>query len=263
MSKAIFHLPFNGNNYNLENLKNQSKIAILVHILYEDLINEILNKTNNIPVKYDLFLSTDSTINATYINEIIKAKSLANFYEIKIYENKGRNIFPFFLQIKARIKNYKYICHLHTKKSTFPYFVDEWRKYLYNNLLGNTIIISEIITDFENNDKLGFIFPETFHKVMIEYKTEITQKDKYFIKHFLKKLKLNKSLRLEEQEEFPIGNMFWAKTDSIHQIFYFNLEREIQLKNQLDANLIYGIERIWLYLVELNGYFYKKIFKHF
>ena len=42
------------------------------------------------------------------------------------------------------IKKYKYFCHLHTKKFSSLKFGDEWRYYLYENLLGNHIIISAI-----------------------------------------------------------------------------------------------------------------------
>ena len=262
LSKAIFHLPFNGCNYNLEKLRNGTKIAVQVHIFYENLINEIINKTNNIPVNFDLYLSTDSLIKAIHIEEIIQKHSLANNYEIKIYENKGRDVLPFLLQIRKHIKKYKYICHLHTKKTSFVSFGDEWRQYLFNNLLGNKEIISEILTDLENNEKLGFIFPESFHKVIIEYETEVTEKDKFFISYLLKKI--NKSLRIGEQIEFPVGNMFWAKGESIHQIFNIDITNEIPTENnQVDGTILHGIERIWLYLVKLNGYSYKKIFKHF
>ena len=54
LSKAIFNISYNNNNYNLNYLKVETKIAIQAHIYYEDLISEIINKINNIPVKYDL-----------------------------------------------------------------------------------------------------------------------------------------------------------------------------------------------------------------
>ena len=66
--------------------------------------------------------------------------------------------------MKTKFKFYKYICHIHTKKSlNEPETGALWRNYLFNNLLGNKEIISEILYDFENNEKLGFIFPETFY----------------------------------------------------------------------------------------------------
>ena len=36
-------------------------------------------------------------------------------------------------------------------------------------MLGNSNIISEIITELENKENLGFIYPETFYKVLLTY----------------------------------------------------------------------------------------------
>ena len=262
LSKAIFHLPYIEKNYNLGNLLgNESKIAIQVHAYYEDLINDIINITNNIPVKFDLYISTTSMNKSIIIKENIKRKSRANNYEVKIYENKGRDVYPFLMQIKDKFKKYKYICHLHTKKTKFVSFGEEWRNFLYKNLLGNKEIISEILTDFENNDKLGFIFPEAFHKVNVQYGTGLTKIDQFYMNYILKKM--NKSFRVGKQIEFPHGDMFWAKVASNYQIFTLNLTNEIpKEENQIDGTIMHGIERIWLYLVKLNGYFYKKIFKY-
>ena len=220
LSKAIFNLSYYDKDYKLNNLENICKIAIQVHVFYEDLINEIINKTNNIPIKYDLYISTNSDIKKNIIEKNIKKYSNANNYEIKIFENKGRDILPFLSQLQNNIKKYKYICHIHTKKTKFTNFGDEWRNYLYNNLLGNKDIVSEILSDFEMNDKLGIIFPEAFYKVLTTYKPEITKLDIFYMNYLLKQL--TKSCRIGKKIEFPIGNMFWGKINSIYQIFDLN-----------------------------------------
>ena len=63
---------------------------------------------------------------------------------------------------------------------------------------------------------------------------------------------------------FPSGNMFWAKVKAVHQIFSVRLKKFYpEEKNQTNVTIMHAIERIWLYLVKLNGYYYKKIFYHF
>ena len=79
------------------------------------------------------------------------------------------------LNIKV-IKNYKYFCHIHIKKTNFTDFGDGLRKNLLENLLGSIDIVSEILTDYENNDKLGFIFPENYYKVIIRIWRRIDKK---------------------------------------------------------------------------------------
>jgi lipopolysaccharide biosynthesis protein len=264
LSKAIFHIPY-VTNYNLEISKNECIIAVQAHIYYEEFINDIINKTNNIPVKFDLYISTDSENKRYIIEEKIRKKSMAKYYQIKVYEKEGTDTVPFLLQSQQIIKRYKYICHLHTKKNNleiFENFYQELLEYLFNNLLGSNLIISEILNDFEKNDKLGFIFPETFHKVLLQYQVILTKKDKYYMNYLFKKL--NTTIMVGKHIEFPIGNMFWAKIQSIYQIFTYNLTNDIPKENnQIDRTIMHNIERIWLFLVKLNGYFYKKIFKCF
>ena len=59
LSKALFNLSY-VKSYNIIRLTESSKIAIQVHLFYEDLLYEIINLTNNIPAKYDLFISINS-----------------------------------------------------------------------------------------------------------------------------------------------------------------------------------------------------------
>ena len=55
-SKAIFNIKDEVIKYDLTNLTDNCKIVVQIHIFYEDLIEELINKTNNILVKYDLYI---------------------------------------------------------------------------------------------------------------------------------------------------------------------------------------------------------------
>lgn len=263
LSKAIFNISYNKSNYNLSYLMVEPKIAIQAHIYYEDLISEMINKINNIPVKYDLFISTNSMKTKNLIKLYIQKLSNLNNYEILIFENKGRDVLPLLLQLNSKvIKKYKYFCHIHTKKTNFTDFGDDWRKYLLDNLLGSNDIVSEILTDYENNDKLGFIFPENYYKVLLEYGDELTKKDKYYINYLLKKIDKNK--KVGKLIDFPAGNMFWAKVQAVFQIFNIDIFNQFpKERHQVDGTIMHGIERFWLFLVKMNGFYYKKIYKHF
>ena len=54
--------------------------------------------------------------------------------------------------------------------------------------------------------------------------------------------------------------MFWARTKAIYQIFN---EKIIKLapreRGQIDITILHAIERFWVYLVKLNGFYYKTI----
>ena len=227
---------------------------------------EIINKLNLIPLQYDLFFSTVTQEKKNFIEECL-LNSTANYHEIQIFENKGRDVFPFLEQMKTKYKNYKYICHIHTKRSNHQSLLGtNWRNYMYSNLFGSKSIISEIIFDFENHKKLGFIFPETyyylkknvlgFNYVNFTWNQQNKKYMNFILKRMFGKIKIGPKL------VFPAGNMFWAKTKAIYQIFNITFKYPKEY-NQTNATIMHGIERIWLYLVKLNGYFYKTIFKHY
>ena len=260
LSRCLFNLSFYRNNYNIDNLINESIVVVQAHIFYNDLILDIINKTNNIPIKFDLLISTTSIeIKENIIKNFIKY-SKSNKYKVILVKNMGRDILPLLMQLKNNFKSYKYLCHIHSKKSlTSPDIGNKWRNYLLNNLLGNTAIVKEILSDFENMDKLGFIFPETYYDV-IKQSLILTKTTKKYMQYILNKLFHN--YKIGSKLIFPAGNMFWARINSIYQIFEYNFKLHyFKEKDLTNDSIIHGIERIWLYLVKINGYYYKKILK--
>ena len=265
-SKSILNLPFKNDNYPLSTI-DSIIIAVHVHVFYEDVFKKIIKKLQYIPLKYDLYISTVSEEKKTNIKKILRISN-ANKYEIKIYENKGRDVYPFIKQMKKHYKKYKYICHLHTKKSLHKKLLgSNWSIYLYNNLIGNREVISEILSDFQLNEKLGFIFPEVYYDIIKEVKNftninfPLHKNNKYYMNYILKSL-FHNIYKIGENLVFPVGNMFWAKTRAIYQIFNEEFEYPEEL-GQTNETIMHAIERIWLYLVKLNGYLYKIIMKDY
>ena len=259
-SKALYELPMIENNYNLINLKNRALISIQIHIFYTDLLPDIINKTNNIPVPFDLYITTNNHKKKNYIEKYVKLYSRDNKHEILIASNKGRDVIPFLIQFKEILRNYKYICHIHSKKHVKKSKLgDNWRVYLYKNLLGNKNIISQILFDFENHNRLGLIFPEPFYRIIkFVYKKEANN---IWNLNKLRKILFPK-LKIEIRHDFifPAGNMFWARTDAIFQMFNEKVIRSSpKEKGQFDGTILHAIERFWPILVKLNGFYYKTI----
>ena len=257
-SKALYGLPIVKTRFNLRNLQNKVSVLVQAHVFYLDLINDIINKTNNIPVPFDLFITTNTELKKTIITKLLKLNSKANKFEILVVENKGRDVIPLLIQLKDIINNYKYFCHIHTKKHYNNKEIGKfWQVYLYENLLGNINTISQILSDFENNNKLGFIFPEHFH-AEIKFAIKWNYFNLKHINHILKIIFPNKYYKVGKYLNFPVGNMFWARTQAVYQIFdnsIINLAPKE--KGQIDNTILHAIERIWLYLTKINGFYYK------
>lgn len=257
LSKALFRICFKNITYNLSDLSLGALIAVQAHIFHIDLIMDVISITNNIPVKFDFYITTNTLEKKKIIKEYIKKYSKANIFEIKLVKNKGRDILPLLIQMRDVINKYKYFCHIHTKKTLQnPKYGFFWRKYLYKNLLGSVDIISKILSEFEKENKLGFLFPEAFY----EAKESELKLDQILINSMNYLIyKMFKEYQIGQILDFPAGDMFWAKTKAVYQIFKINLSKDIYMEGKGPQTLLFAIERIWLYIVKYNGYYYKKI----
>ena len=125
---------------------------------------------------------------------------------------------------------------------------------LYKNILGNDEIISNILTNFENNEKLGFIFPDTFYEAKVhalKLNEPLIDSMNYLLNKIFNGYKIGSVL------DFPAGDMFWAKFKAIYQIFIIDFSQDICEEGK-PLTILYALERIWLYIVKLNGYYYKR-----
>ena len=245
LSKAIFNLSFNNKTYNYSNLNNCVNVAIQAHIFHIDLVDEIINITNNIPVKFDLYITTNNIYKRNIIREHVMKSTKANKYEIKIVKNKGRDILPLLTQMRKVFNKYKYFCHIHSKKTLQnPNYGHKWRLYLYKNLLGSQETVSEILSELEEDDKLGFIFPETFYEAKesaLKLDEQLVNSMNYLISKMIGEFKMGNKL------DFPAGDMFWARSKAVYQIFQINLENDIFMEGKGPQTILFAIERIWLY----------------
>ena len=257
-SKALYNIPLiDEKKFNLVNLEKDSFILVQAHVYYTELLFEVINKTNNIPVPFDLFITTDTKDKKYYIEDYLKRNTKAKKYEVLITENKGRDVIPFLKQTKDIWDNYKYFCHIHTKKHGYNDLGNYWQNYLYNNLLGNKNIVSQILTDFENNNKLGIILPEHFY-TQIKFVKNLHHTNRKYLYDLFKTLIPFMRLKIGQITDFPAGNMFWARTSAVHQIFNEKvIEKTPEERGQIDGTVIHAIERIWPYLAKLNGFCYK------
>ena len=253
LSKAIFSLPYSNKYHSI----GENKIAVLLHIHNEDSIKEIINKINNIPYIYNLFIYIYNQINIDQLKQYINLNSTANYFEL--FLNIQGNSLTSFFNFRNKAKNYKYICNINIKQNEDINYFEDWKNYIHNNLLGDSKIISEIISDFEHNDNLGIIFPEKYYKSLINYGDSINDSDLKYLNYFIKKIYPHTLVR-QNLFDFPEGNMFWAKINAIYPIF--NLNSNIIFTYKSILIIKNNLEQIWIFLVKLNGFLYKKIFKH-
>ena len=143
-----------------------ANIGLLVQIANFNIWNKLKFIVNNFDDNITLML---------HLNEVMLSKSeISNIKKefpntIFTYgENKGMDIYGFFLQIQYIIKNniqLDYICKIHTKTD------DIWRNDMINPLCGTKQSVLDCIAKF--NQQIGMIGPKNYVRLMDHYNTPL------------------------------------------------------------------------------------------
>lgn len=250
-SAALLNKKIELSGYILNKIEDTARIAVQAHIYYDDLTEEVISYLNNIQEPYDCFITTDTIHKAQNIIELFKRQSTANKIEVTVLQNRGRDVAPFILQMQDKILHYQYFCHIHTKRSKHSDFGDRWRHFLFNDLLKDSENIKKIIEKFDHEPDLGIIAPRYFENIIsnIEWGS-----NKPFVLRLLKRLNIDSDL--SDKPDFPAGDMFWARTESVKQLFTnnFSIYDFPEEQGQVDGTIMHAVERVWFHLAAYNGY---------
>ncbi|MGN6366218.1 rhamnosyltransferase WsaF family glycosyltransferase [Asticcacaulis taihuensis] len=232
------------------------KIGVFAHIFYPDLAPEMKAALANIPVNYDLHISTNTQQKADMIADVFKdfpAKRL----NIQVFENRGRDIAPFLVGFSAEIAKYDHVLHIHSKQSPHDDILNGWREYSFAHLLGSKAIVASILHMLAQGD-VDCVYPDHYAPVRqslnFGYDFDLMQ-------GLLRKMgvELSKDLSLE----FPSGSMFWANSRALKPFADIGLTFSDfpDEEGQVDGTLAHAIERSILYVVESVGGRYARIAK--
>ena len=257
-AKAIYGLPYNHNDAIVldkksdDNVKNK-KIAVQVHAFYLDVFEEFLDCLEKMPGSFDLYISTDEKWKKVKIEEKLrKVKFPCKTIKVQVFENVGRDVYPFLTQLKNDYKKYDIIGHFHTKKTITEPVGDLWREHIYHTLFGSTENIKRILALF-NDKEIGLVAPtdycEISHELTLGANLEMANE-------MLKKMGLAVVKDAKQELVFPVGTMFWARADAIQKIFDLGLTSTDfpQEAGQADGTLAHAMERLFGIVPEQSGY---------
>lgn len=191
------------NNSLVVNPKKNHDTAVILHVHYPEMLEEIFAKLSNIRSGFDLFVTT--SLNTSDVSGII----FNTYPEARILSlmNKGRDIGSF-IELYRMIyhHNYKYLLKIHTKKSPHRVDGDIWRHDMLSKLLSRDAV-KKAQTVLDKQPNVGIIGPQG-HVVINSY---------YWGSNREKTLYLAKKLGLVDPEKHPFsfvaGSMFWTRPE--------------------------------------------------
>lgn len=232
---------------------DKKTVGIFAHLFYPDMIGRVIDLSKNVRNPCTIFISTDSPAKAELICKYAEKESLHPF-EIRVLENRGRDIAPMIVGFSDRIREVDLCVHIHSKKSThYARAFDEWRNYLFDSNLGSQNLVDNIIALF-SDESVGMVAPIEFPPIdpLIQWGGNVTQVNA------LVELMTNGELSVNDSNllELPSGSMFWFRSEAIHGLldldlktYHFDPEA-----GQVDGTLAHAIERAFFLICEISGF---------
>ncbi len=247
------HVPFEQSSREIR----FDKVAVVAHIFYPELFDEIAGYLENIPVPFGLFITTDTEEKKQQIDAAILKSGLEVIeYEIRATPNRGRDIAPKYIGFRDVYARYEAFLHIHTKKSAHTNGLGNvWRRYLMEHLIGSRDIAKANL-EILSADNVGIVYPEHLKQIKKHinwgYDFPIAQE-----------LLAKAGIALDHATilEFPSGSMFWGRSKAIAPLLELNLDfTDFPEENaQVDGTLAHAIERSVLYFIEKSGHRWVRI----
>lgn len=140
-------------------------LAVHIHVFYLDLLSETLHHLKAIPFPYDLFLTYSAPhIQPSELLRILSAHPWVPTTDQLIpVSNRGRNLAPLVTVLAEPLLKYRYIAHLHTKKSEHTPELEHWRGQILGSLFRGKDAIRRIIHLLQDSVDLVMPPPQTYY----------------------------------------------------------------------------------------------------
>jgi hypothetical protein len=226
------------------------RVALHLHIHYPDLTPELFRPIAANRTRTDIFVTVSSEEGLREVTETAAGLGIS-IKDITVVPNRGRDVGPLLTLLGRRlVKDYDIVGHLHAKRSSLlpDPFGAAWRTFCVENLLGGKHAMMDLILDrFAHNSKLGIVFPCDPNIVGWTLN-----------RHHANALlgRMNIVTELPQELFFPVGTMFWARTDAIAPLLELDLTWSDYPPEPVayDGTILHAIERLFPVVAQHRGF---------
>lgn len=239
--------------------QSDKKVAVIMYIYPIDLIEYCFEYAQNIPDWIDIVIvNTDEKVQQK-CKEVFA--QLSNKVDFRLQENRGRDNTALLVTCKDIIKEYDYLCFVHSKKS--PYFSNQitgefFRDHNFKSLLFSKNYIENIVHTFINNPFLGILSPlipntSVLQSIMLDRWSVNYKNTEDFLTN-----KMHVKITLDKDIMGPFGGMFWCRTKALKTLSSYPWNFNDFPKEPLsksDGLLTHTIERSFSLLAQYDGFY--------
>lgn len=226
---------------NNASFRKSSSVAVVLHLYYDDLFEEILANCYPNVSDFNLFVSVRRDISPARLKVMLR--KLPNCYVVAL-KNVGRDVYPFLHILPLLVQhNYETVCKLHSKRSLHRGDGDMLRHNAFRSLVGDRATVERILSTLREDRSVAAIAPEGAIISLAE--GERYAGNEKWLKTLLSRLDKAESTDYS-CVKFPGGTMFWARLAAIRPLLDLQLkESDFEPEvGQLDGTLAHAVERL-------------------
>jgi hypothetical protein len=232
----------------LTGVKIPTRALIHLHLHYPDLLDDFLSRLRKADFDFELFVTTSSRSSLSAIEEkFLKYRVRGT---VKLTRNFGRDLVPFMDHAlpKALSQGFDVVAHLHTKKSLR--LRDDsgtsWREFLWTTLIGSRKVsaANHIVKTMSLDETIGLVFPSD--AMYCGWDSNLGQ-----ARNLMSSLGLPKDV--SQHFDFPVGTMFWARTQAIRKLSGFQVSLPPEPLPP-DGTQLHALERLIPSIVKSEGF---------
>lgn len=237
------------------------KIALVLHLYYEDLLDESYRYACSMPKEADVYVTVGSQKMKDLVDETFKDIP-CNHCEVLLIPNRGRDVGAVLVAVNPKILEYDYVCFAHDKKVTQlnPECKGAaWSYQCFESVLKNKNHVKNIISVFEENPRLGLLTPAP--PIHAEYFPTMGNEWADNFKN-TKKLAEELDIHVPMSKDLPpisaLGCFFWYRPKAMKKLYDRNFSFDDFPKEPMkmtDGSILHAIERLYSFAVQDAGYY--------
>lgn len=234
------------------------RVAVLLHLYYPEMIGEFLPLFANLPVDFDLFVTTASEDSRRLI-----ASRLTDFapgkVEVRVLaQNRGRDMSALFVGLRDVVLSggYEICLRLHSKRSPqlAAQIGDSFTEHMLQNLLPSRAHVANLFDLLEREPSIGLVVPPLVHIGLFTFGHSWVNN-----RNACERLAEQLGIAVPFDEHTPLapyGSMFWFRCEALKPLFAhpWRWEDYNPEPHYIDGDLSHAQERLVAYVAQSQGY---------
>lgn len=235
------------------------RIAVLMHLFYQDLWNELAGYVSNLRLPHDLYVNlAEGNARNPWLTRTIRGRFPTA--HVQATENRGRDIGGFLRLIAAVLRSgtkYDSLILMHSKKTIHqpPHHGIYWRTSLLRSILGWPDRATDVALAFVTDPDLGMVGSQDW-LFNDENRPDLSShQNRRFIDDYCQRLDL-----YTHRSDFIAGTMFWVRANPFLSVFAEHdplaMAAELEPGDHHDdgrPTRTHALERIFGYLITAQG----------